>query len=276
MERPVDPYYNGYGDSGGMTDGAVLAALGAFVFVGFIFAVAIYVVTAIFQMKLLKNAGHRTPGSAWVPLWNTASLFEIGGIKQPWIWVAVLFGGNFLGGLIPGIGFLISLVVLAASIVLMVWVAKGVQAGLGISSVGGIVLAVLVPLAWIIWMAVVSGKRKYDRNAALMEGGSLPMNWFGENDRLAPFGVASAPAGNFYAQPQQHQGGTPQSWTSQSNSPYAAPQAQQQSWNAPEPHENRETELPQTPPAPPAPRYESPLPPQGNEEDGTDRGGRQL
>lgn len=296
MERPVDPYNYGYNGGGGGEDAAFLAIFGAFMFVGFLLAVVIYVVTAIFLMKLLRNAGHKSPAAAWVPLWNQVALFEIAGIKQPWAWVGVIFGASIISNFIPLVGIVISLAILAASIVLSVYMAKGVQAGLGINSVGGIVLAVLVPLAWIIWMSVASGKRKYDRNAALMEGGSLPMNWFGENDRLAPFGVAGTPAYGAYSQSQQYGGSAPQNYgTPQGNQHYAAPQqatptasqsgwpaAQQGGWNAPQTPEegvteNGKTDLPQTPPAPPASRYDSPLPPQRNEdEDETDRGGRQI
>lgn len=289
MERPVDPYYNGY-SGGGDGDAAFIALFGAFAFVGFIFAVAIYVINAIFLMKLLKNTGHRTPGSAWVPIWNTASLFQIGGIKQPWIWVAVLFGANLIASFIPVIGFIVSLAVVVAAVMLMVWVAKGVQAGLGINSVGGIVLAVLIPLAWIIWMAIASGKRSYDRNAALVEGGSLPLNWFGDSDRLAPFGaVATSSYGAYnqayqpygtngqqgYAQPQNGQYyAAPQSQTP-STSETPQPSAQPSNWASSENAQSgEETELPQIPSEP---HYESSPAPRETDEGGDyDKDGGRL
>jgi len=197
------------------TDEALGLFLGAFMGVALLFAVIYYVVNAIFLMKLLKNSGHRSPAAAWVPFWNQAALTELGGIRKPWIWVLVLFGVNILAGLIPVVGFLLSLAGLAAAIVLMVYIAKGVQAGLGINSTGGLVLAVIVPLAWIIWMSIASGKRKYNLGAALSEGDRFPMNWFGESDRLAPFGAPVA--GNSYGQSQPFYGGGP-------NPGYQAPQ----------------------------------------------------
>lgn len=259
MDQPYDNYNYAPGYTGA-EDTVGLAFLGALAVFTVFFVVIFYVVNAIFLMKLLKNAGHRAPGSAWVPIWNQVSLAEIGGIKQPWIWMLIIFAGSFVAGLIPVIGFILSLVLLAASIILMVYIAKGVQAGLGIDSIGGIVLAVVVPLAWIIWMAIASGKRNYDKNAALQEGATFPMNWFGESDRLAPFGASS----NFYSYSQQNNGGTPSpAWQQpQGKQPYSAPGAQG-SWNPSTPpqqgYEQAQAPTYQPPQAPEAPRgYEPP------------------
>lgn len=251
----MDQRYDSYNYAPGYTgaeDTLGLAFLGALAVFTVFFVVIFYVVNAIFLMKLLKNAGHKTPGSAWVPIWNQVSMAEIGGIKQPWIWMLALFAGSFIVGLIPVIGVILSLVFLVVSIILMVYIAKGIQAGLGIDSVGGIVLAVIVPLAWIIWMAIASGKRNgYDRDAALREGGSLPMNWFGESDRLAPFGVSSGA----YSYPQQNQGSSSDSsWQpSQGKQNYSAP-GFQGGW-APNGTSQPSDEQPQ------APRYQPPQAP---------------
>jgi len=267
----MDQRYDNYNYAPGYTgteDSLGLAFLGIFAAFAIFFAVIVYVVNAIFLMKLLKNAGHATPGSAWVPIWNQVSLAQIGGIKQPWIWMLVLFAGGFVSGLIPVVGIILTLVLTVASIILMVYIAKGVQAGLGIESIGGIVLAVIVPLAWIIWMAVASGKRKnYDRDAALREGGSLPLNWFGESDRLAPFGAPT----NSYAYSQQSNGSTPNYQQPQGNQHYSAP-GFSGGWNPGAQPQQQGYEQPQAPvygqPQAPATRgYEPPVAPQSNRDD---------
>lgn len=190
----------------------------------FFFVVAIYVVTAFFTMKLLKNAGHRTPVSGWVPVWSTASLLQIAGIKQPWIWTVILFAGSSIGSLIPFLGVLISLAIFVVAIILTVYMAKGIQAGVGTGSTGGIVLAILLPIVWIIWMALESGKNEYNRDAAIAEGSSMPMNWFGESNLYEPFDSPlpaasgaypqnpySPPSSSMYSPPQSTQGfSTPQ------------------------------------------------------------------
>lgn len=196
--------YEYYGD--GSSAAALIALLMAFFAVFSIFAVAAYVVTSIFLMKLFRNAGHKTPGSAWVPVWNTASLFEIGGIRKPWAWVLVLYAGSFVSGLIPVIGSILSFGLIALAVVLTIYLAKGVQAGVGTGGTGGIVLAVLLPIVWIIWMAMASDKAPYNREAAIAEGAAMPMNWFGDSDPYAPFGVGTASPSyqqGYYAQPEQ-------------------------------------------------------------------------
>ncbi len=150
------------------------------------FAVVAYVVTAIFLSKLLKNAGHRTPVAAWVPFWNSVALMEIAGIRQPWIWTGILVGASILAQL-PVVGSILAIVVVILAVILMVYIARGVQSALGISSTGGIVLSVFFPTIWIIWMAVVSKRESYDQDRAIEEGSKLPMNWFGESDVYAPF-----------------------------------------------------------------------------------------
>lgn len=182
----MDTTYQSYDSSG------LLAALMGMAVMFFFFAVALYVVQAIFQMKLLKNAGHKYPASAWVPLWNTVTLFEIGGIRMPWAWVAVLFGAGLLSS-IPVLGLLISLALVVVSVILSIWMAKGVQAGTRTGSTGGIVLAVLLPIVWVIWQSLASEKTKpYDVDAAIAAGGEMPINWFGQGNPREPFVAAGA------------------------------------------------------------------------------------
>lgn len=293
--------YEYYGS--GAEVASLLAVVVVFGFFFFIIAVAAYVVKAIFLMKLLKNAGHKTPVAAWVPIWNTVSLMQIGGIKQPWIWALVFVGGSVVASMIPYVGFILSLGILVAAVMVTIYLAKGVQAGVGTGSTGGIVLAVLLPIVWVIWMALASDKREYDRDAAIREGSRMPWNWFGESDLYEPFGAtapAAAYAGGYqqpsqgYSQPQGFQApaaAAPPAAAGYQQPTYAAPEPPQapaapaapQRWSeTPQPptsaftpppapaqpeavqDESVAPELPTTPPAPP--RFSAPLPPRSSDD----------
>lgn len=240
-----------YGYYGGAEPAWLIASLLAFSFFLFVFALAAYIVNAIFLMKLLKNAGHRTPIAAWVPIWNTVALMQIGGIKQPWIWALIFVGGSLVAGMIPYIGFFISLGILVAAIIVTIYLAKGVQAGVGKESTGGIVLAVLLPIIWVIWISLASDKSNYDREAAIREGSKMPWNWFGESDLYEPFGVTAPAAAGSYQQPQGYappQGG------------YAPAPQPPQSYGPPAPAYAPPV-APEAPvaPAPAVPTYEPPV-----------------
>lgn len=176
----------------GQGDAFTVAFLASFLITMIITSVIVYLITSIFLMKILKNANHKNPVAAWVPLWNTVTLFELAGIRTPWAWVAILFGGGLLSG-IPVIGVVISVGVMILSIILTIWMAKGVQAGLGLESVGGIVLAVFIPLIWIIWMSVRSNSVAYNHTAAFATGSTLPISWFNNGDPAASFNIVAAP-----------------------------------------------------------------------------------
>lgn len=180
-------YY--YSDSSTEDLGVALAVMFTVLATILFFLVVVYVVTAFFQYKLLKNVGHKTPASAWVPVWNTITLMETGGVRKAGIWTLILFAGSFVAGLIPFVGFFISLAIFVVAIILTIYMVKGVHAGLGKedSAIGGIILAILVPVAWIIWMAIESGKAKFSPERAVAAGGKMPMNWFGEGNPYAPF-----------------------------------------------------------------------------------------
>ena len=156
------------------------------VFIGFfmLVTVAIYVISAIFLMKLLRHTGHRRPWAAWVPIMNTAALLEIGGFANAWPWVAVLLAASVVAGAvawIPVVGWLLFFAVVVFAIMITVWIARGVHAGLGMKSTGGVVLAVLLPIVWVIWMSVVAGKARYNVYAAMQEAQTFPLKWFTAN-----------------------------------------------------------------------------------------------
>lgn len=118
-----------YGDVG------ILAALGAgFLIFSLIVIVAVYVVTALFLSKIFTKAGVEG-WKAWVPILNGWTLLEMGGQKGFW---AIL-------SIIP--------VVNIVSAVFMVIAMYHVGRNFGKED-WFVVLAILVPIVWIIWLAV--------------------------------------------------------------------------------------------------------------------------
>lgn len=99
------------------------------------FALALYIVNAIFTAKIFEKAG--VPAwVAWVPVYNNWKLLEIGGQNGWWI----------LFSLIPGIGGLISTVFLYIA---MFHIGKK----LGKEDTF-VVLGIFLPIVWLIWLAV--------------------------------------------------------------------------------------------------------------------------
>lgn len=113
--------------------GAAAAAL-IFVVFYFLFIAAIYVVTAIFLGKIFKKAGVAS-WKAWVPLYNTWKLLEIGGQQGFWAVLAI-----------------IPLVNIVAAIFMYIAM---YNIGLKLQKEGiFVLLAIFLPIVWIIWLAV--------------------------------------------------------------------------------------------------------------------------
>lgn len=164
--------------------------MAAFLVFIFIVGIAVYIVTAIFLTKVLKRAGHPNPVAAWVPLWNFATMLELAGIAKPWVWVGINGGlavlasllGRSTNGAVSGLGQVLTIAQLVLIVMLTVWMARGVQAGLGLNSTGGVVLAVLVFVAWIIWIGLRADKAAfYNWDAARPVGATFPLSKYVAN-----------------------------------------------------------------------------------------------
>lgn len=78
-----------YNASPNADPGLVIAAAMSFMLAYLVFVIAIYVVMAIFLGKIFKKAG--TPSwIAWVPVYNTWKILEIGGQKGWWALLAFI------------------------------------------------------------------------------------------------------------------------------------------------------------------------------------------
>lgn len=115
-------------------DGTLIAVTALFFFIGVIITIALYAVMAIFLGKIFKKAGLAS-WPAWVPVYNSWKLLEIGGQQGFW---AVL-------SIIPYVN-IVSAVFLYISMY---------HIGNKLGKDGAFVLlAIFLPIVWVIWLAV--------------------------------------------------------------------------------------------------------------------------
>ena len=128
--------YNYSFNDGGtrIDDETTVAVAGLFFFVFFIALVVMYIITAIFLGKIFKKAG-LAAWPAWVPIYNTWKLLEIGG--QPGFWAP-------LGLITP-----INIVTTVFTYIAMYHVGKK----LGKSGTF-VLLGIFLPIVWLIWLAI--------------------------------------------------------------------------------------------------------------------------
>ena len=120
-------------------DPAVVAAVTGGLIIFTLIAAAIgYVVYAIFLGRLFKKAGVES-WIAWVPFYNTWKLLEIGG--QPGFWAVLT--------IVPVVSYV--------SIVFMYTAMYHIGLKLGKSGTF-VLLAIFLPIVWLIWLAVDKSK----------------------------------------------------------------------------------------------------------------------
>lgn len=116
-----------------LDDETTAAVAGAFFLVFFIALVVIYIITAIFLGKIFNKAGLAS-WPAWVPIYNTWKLLEIGG--QPGFWAP-------LGIITP-----INIVTTVYTYIAMYHIGKKLG-----KSGNFVLLAIFLPVVWVIWLA---------------------------------------------------------------------------------------------------------------------------
>ncbi len=80
--------------------GFALAWIFIFLPIILIFALAGYVLTSWFLMKIFEKAGVQGKWRAWVPLYNTLIFAKLGDLN-PW-WLLILWGGGIVLSWVPG------------------------------------------------------------------------------------------------------------------------------------------------------------------------------
>lgn len=73
----------------------------------FLLAIAGYVITSWFLMKIFEKAGVQGKWRAWVPVYNTLIFVKLGDLN-PW-WLLILWGGTAILGWVPVLNSLIAL-----------------------------------------------------------------------------------------------------------------------------------------------------------------------
>lgn len=135
----VSDYEYGYYSSTEYNPEAMALMAGIFLFT-IIFMAAFYVLYAIMLGKIFKKAGLES-WKAWIPVYNTWILLELGGQKGYWAVVS----------LIPFVGIIGSVFMYIA----MYYIGQGFGKD-GIF----VLLAIFFPIVWIIWLAVDGSKWK--------------------------------------------------------------------------------------------------------------------
>jgi len=124
--------YNDYYDNG-----AAIAGLFVVFLISLLFALAFYVISSIFLMKIFEKAGVQGKWRAWVPVYNTMIFAKLGDIS-PWV-VLIGIGLSF----IPYLNFLTG-IALAVVLALAAW-----RVGLKLQKDAvWVVLFVLLSIVW--------------------------------------------------------------------------------------------------------------------------------
>ena len=168
------------------SDGAAGAAFLViwFTFI-FIFAIAGYIITSFFLMKIFEKAGVQGKWRAWVPIYNYMIFSKLGDLS-PWL-VLIAFGASILLGWIPVIGWVASILPLVV-LLLAAW-----RVGLKLQKEA--VWLILFFFLTIVWLGILAfDKSRW--NTAIP-----PAPWAGNGflaDRTVWNGVpAQTPAGGY-------------------------------------------------------------------------------
>ena len=119
---------------------AIFASMATVIVVGLWIGLLAYVLYAIFMGLVFKKAGEPT-WKAWVPIYNSWTLLELGGQKGIWAVLAIIPVVNIVSAVFMYIA--------------MYYVGKKLG-----KSDAFVVLAIFLPLVWLIWLAVDSSTWK--------------------------------------------------------------------------------------------------------------------
>jgi hypothetical protein len=129
-------YYDPYYDTGASTTSSTVEAGTVFVMILFIliFVLAAYAIQAFLLGRIFAKAGEK-PWKAWVPIYNNWVMLELGGQQGFWAVLTV----------VP----VVNIVSMVFMIIAMYHI------GLKLGKEGAFVLlAIFIPIVWLIWLAV--------------------------------------------------------------------------------------------------------------------------
>jgi hypothetical protein len=235
-------------------DGSGLALLAAAALFWSIFAIAFYILSSIFLMKIFDKAGVQGKWRAWVPIYNLMVFSKLGDLS-PWL-ILIAIGASILLSWIPVIGWVVGLLPLVVSL-LAAW-----RVGLKLQKEA--VWLILYFFLTIIWLGILAFDKSRWNTA-------IPAAPWANNsflaDRTVWAGVPSqAPAGGYpaaqagYAAPAAYEppagyapppAAAPPATPPAATPPAAAPPAAAPPAAAPEPPTSAPSAPPSTPPAAP-------------------------
>ena len=96
------------------SDGAGLAVLAAAAVFWFIFAIAFYILSSIFLMKIFDKAGVQGRWRAWVPIYNYMVFSKLGDLS-PWL-ILIAIAASIVLSWIPVIGWILALLPLVVTL----------------------------------------------------------------------------------------------------------------------------------------------------------------
>ncbi|MET0735488.1 MAG: large exoprotein [Microbacterium sp.] len=223
-------------------DGAFVGLwLGLAVF-WFIFAIAAYVISSIFLMKIFDKAGVQGRWRAWVPIYNFMVFSKLGDLS-PWL-ILIAIGASIVLGWIPVVGQLIGLAAFIVTL-LAAW-----RVGLKLQKEA--VWLILYFFLSIVWLGI----NAFDKSRWNTAIPAAP--WAGNgflSDRTNWAGIPSqVPAGGFPANPATQPGAYPPPPAGYSAPPappagYAGPPAPPEGYTPP-PAPDAAPPASTTPPAP--------------------------
>jgi hypothetical protein len=234
------------------SDGAAGAAFLAiwFTFI-FLFAIAGYIITSFFLMKIFEKAGVQGKWRAWVPIYNYMIFSKLGDLS-PWL-ILIAFGATILLGWVPVIGWIVSILPLVV-LLLAAW-----RVGLKLQKEA--VWLILFFFLSIVWLGILA----FDKSRWNTSVPAAP--WAGSGflaDRTVWNGVpVQTPAGGYppnpitqpapgaYPPPAGYQPPPPAGYTPPPAAPAAPPPAASQPPATPPAAPDAPTTPPTNPPAPP-------------------------
>ena len=259
----MDPYY--------YDSGAAVAALFGLVVVGFILAIAGYVLSSLFLMKIFEKAGVTGKWRAWVPVYNSMVFLKLGDLS-PWL-ILYAAGGAIVLSWIPVLNIFAGLFSLAATVVMVL---AAYRVGQKLQKDGAwVALYIFLSIVWLGIAAFDKSRWNPQIQPAPWAGNSFfgdSTDWEGvprqPSAAAAPGAYGAAPQ-QPYGQPQGYpqqpygqQPGYPQQ-PAPGYQPPAAPVMPQSPATPPVPPAPAPAAptTPTTPPAPPAPPADPTQPP---------------
>ncbi|HWI32640.1 MAG TPA: large exoprotein [Microbacterium sp.] len=163
-----------------------------------IFAVAGYVISSLFLMRIFDKAGVQGKWRAWVPVYNAMVFAKLGDLS-PWVMLGAIVASSLLSQ-VPVIGWLISLAALAVGVI------AGWRVGLKLGKDWPYLLLWLIPgVGTLIWLGILAfDKSPWNQIAPAPWANSFlkdTTTWAGIPNQVGAAGYAAGPSAGYAGPP---------------------------------------------------------------------------